>query len=370
MARRRANGEGSLTKRKDGRWYARYPLPDGSVKGEYAKTQEEGAAKLAAMRERYGKAPNSLKAVVTLADYARNWLAAEVRPNASARTLTVYTGEVENHIIPRLGHLRLVDIQPEHIRAMVSATKEKSGPVAAKHALGRTRSMLNLAWMDGLLSRNPASFVKAPKAPPRAFDVWTEGELTQFVTRAEGAELYPMYYLALMTGLRPGEYLALRWCDIDEDEVRVRQTIKQPKGGLVLEDAGKTPAATRSVPLPSDAYALIMERALPRYESITRRRMTPGGFVFPSTAGTFYSPRNAYSRHWQPILTAAGLPHVRPYVTRHTFATMQIADGVDVATLARWMGHTDSGLTHSTYVHYFERRDRHKAKTLDELLGR
>lgn len=166
-----------------------------------------------------------------------------------------------------------------------------------------------------------------------------------------------MFYLGLTTGLRPGELLALEWQDIGKDEVRVRQTVTQPKGGYVLGPP-KTSAGVRSVPMPSDAAELLYAR--PR---------RPSSFVFPSLTGSFMTPTNVHSRYWVPLLQSAGMRSVRPYVLRHTYATMQIAAGVDVQTLAKWMGHTDGSFTNKIYGHFFERRTATKAKTLAELLS-
>lgn len=180
-----------------------------------------------------------------------------------------------------------------------------------------------------------------------------------------------MFYLALMTGLRPGELLALEWCDVGEDELTVKDTITRPAGGQVLGPP-KTKAGHRQVPLPSDARELLLTRAWSfakkRYGRSLRHNSSD--LVFPSRKGTLMSPRNVQGRIWEPLLERAGLPHVRPYVTRHIYASVQINAGVDAVQLARWIGHADPSFTLRCYAHFFKRRDKTKPKTLKELLGR
>ena len=375
MTRRRTNGEGSVFKLSDGRWAAYLTT---TTTGEskqrkvwrYGKTQKEVVTKLELLKELYGKAPKAHEADVPFADYARAWLSYQ-RPQISERTFADYAGLLKNHLIPHLGNIPLNRIAPQHIRGMQHVVLEDAGPNAAKQARGRIRTILQQAYEDGLLPRNQAQVVKPVKAPPRKFDVWGEAEVDAFVKAAEGHSFYPMFYLGLMTGLRPGELLALEWQDIGEDEVRVRQGMTRPTGELKI-GVPKTPNAVRAVPLPSDARDLLFTRAWEFSEQ--RHRITLGEgcakLVFPNEVGNLIAPWNLHKRVWTPLLEDADMKHVRPYVLRHTFASMMIASGVDVVQLARWMGHSDSGFTLRTYTHFFERREKVKAKTLNELLGR
>ncbi len=134
----------------------------------------------------------------------------------------------------------------------------------------------------------------------------------------------------------------------------------------------KTPTSVRAVPLPSDARDLLFSRAWEFSEQRHRVTLREGSskLVFPNEAGNLMVPWNLHKRVWTPLLEDADMKHVRPYVLRHTFASMQIAAGIDAVTLARWMGHTEAGFTLRTYTHFFERREKVKPKTLSELLGR
>jgi integrase len=355
---RRANGEGSIFRRGDGRWAGFITLPpttgEQRKKWVTGKTQEVTRLKLEQLRELYRTAPRTHEADVPFGEYAQAWLSFQ-RPHVKPRTMNIYGGELRNHVLPHLGKLRLIDVTPQHIRVMQYSVVESAGPVAARHARGRARTILQQAFEDGLIPRNPASSVKPVKAPPRKYDVWTEVEVDTFLQVSKGSVFYPMFYLGLTTGLRPGELLALEWPDIGESSVRVRQTVTQPEGGLAIGPP-KSPAAVRSVPMPGDARELIT--------SVCKMSR----YVFPSTTGTLMSPRNMWERCWLPLLALGDMRYVRPYVLRHTYATMMIAAGIDAATLARYMGHTDPGFTLKTYSHYFERRTPTPALTMQQLL--
>lgn len=371
--RRRANGEGSVFKRSDGRLTGYITVPNpvtgkGRKVWRYGKTRQEVASKLALLKELYGKAPKAHEADVSFKEYALSWLAFQ-RPFVRARTHWIYEGELKNHLIPHLGKMKLSAIGQQHIRAMQHAVLQGAGPVAAKHARGRARTILQQAFEDGLLPRNPAQVVKPVKTPPREIDVWGEAEVDTFLEVSEPHPFYPMFYLALMTGVRPGELLALEWCDIAEDELTGKQTITRPSGGQVLGPP-KSRAGYRQVPLPHDARELLLTRARKLAERHYRRKIKAEHLVFPSSKGTLMTTRNVQGRIWEPLLVQAKLPRVRPYVTRHTYASIQINAGVDVVQLARWMGHSDPAFTLRIYSHYFERREKVKPRTLKELLGR
>lgn len=100
-----------------------------------------------------------------------------LRPFVKPRTHTLYEGELRNYVLPHLGRLKLIDIGPQHVRAMQHAVLQDAGPVSARHARGRVRTILQQAYEDGLIPRNPAQIVKPVKTPPRRFDVWSEAEV-------------------------------------------------------------------------------------------------------------------------------------------------------------------------------------------------
>jgi integrase len=370
---RRASGEGSIFTRSDGRvtGYITVPNPvtgKGRKVWRYGKTRQEVATKLAMLKDLYGKAPKAYEADVPFRDYALAWLSYQ-RPHVKARTHHVYESELRNSVLPHLGGVKLNAVSPQHVRAMQYAVLEAAGPVAARHARGRARTILQQAFEDGLIPRNPAQVVRPVKAPAKEIDVWGEEEIDTFLKVSEPTPQHPMFYLALMTGLRPGELLALEWRDIGEDELSVCRTITRPAGGQVLGPP-KSRAGMRKVPLPTDAYTLLTGRAHDLAAKRYRRKVRDKDLVFPSSTGTMMSPRNVQGRLWVPLLEKARLPIVRPYVTRHTYASLQLAAGVDAATLAKWMGHSDASFTLRIYAHFFERREKLQAKTLNELLGR
>lgn len=294
---------------------------------------------------------------VTFAAYTEDWLRVKAQRVARS-TRQTYEGELRRLVFPYLGEMTLVSIKPRDIRNMQTEIVEDIGACSALHARKHVLAVLKMAVADELIPKNPAESVEPVRHDPDRMTIWNADEVRAFLDAARNHPYYAMFYLALMTGMRPGELLALEWNCVFEDRIYVKQTVTHDENRLEIGPP-KTKAGKRYIPLPEDA-----RRVLDRYAPAVRT-----GYVFPTEKGTVLNLSNVRERWFIPILEEAGLKRIRPYVMRHTFASMQISKGVDAPTLAKWMGHADSGFTMKTYVHAFERRGQVTSYTLDELLG-
>ena len=273
------------------------------------------------------------------------------------RTYQVYERELRALVFPYLGEMYLASIKPKHIRDMQIEIAEDIGAASAQHARKHALAVLKMAVADELISRNPAEHVRPVRKDREEVRIWNADEVRAFLEAARGHPYYAMFYLALMTGLRPGELCALEWNCVFQDRIYVKQTVTHDENRLEIGPP-KTRAGKRYVPLPKD-----VREVLDQYAPVVRT-----GYVFPTERGTVLNFSNVRSRWFLPILEEAGLKKIKPYVMRHTFASMQIKKGVDAPTLAKWMGHTDSGFTLKYYVHAFEGCGQVASYTLDELL--
>jgi integrase len=179
---------------------------------------------------------------------------------------------------------------------------------------------------------------------------------------AKDSSYYALFYLALTSGLRPGELIALHWSDITGDKVpceagkvHVRRTLETTTGKV--KDRPKTRRARRIVDIPADTVAVLAE-----YRQ-------GDGIVFPSAQGTLLSQSNI-RRSIITWSTKAKVTVIRPHDLRHTYAGMAIANGMSVMRLARQLGHVDAGFTLRFYGHVFERYQPSAAASLTELLGK
>jgi len=359
--RRRVNTEGKVSRRSDGRYsgYITVPTLTGESERRWvdSKDEAEATAKLEQLRRELdapGIPPGS--APVTFEVYTAEWLRVKSQ-HIARRTYQVYERELRALVFPYLGEMPLVSIKPKHIRDMQIEIAEDIGAASAQHARKHALAVLNMAVADELIHRNPAQFVKPVRKDHQEVEIWNADEIRAFLEAARGHPYYALFYLALMTGLRPGELCALEWNCVFEDRIYVKQTVTRDDHRLEIGQP-KTRAGRRYVPLPKDA-----REVLDRYAPLKRT-----GYVFPTEKGTVLNFSNVRMRWFLPILEDAGLKKIKPYIMRHTFASMQIKKGVDAPTLAKWMGHTDSGFTLKYYVKAFERCGQITSYTLDELL--
>jgi integrase len=201
--------------------------------------------------------------------------------------------------------------------------------IAAGHRFEATqalRQVLNRAVEWGIIDVNPAKKgVDNPqrrRTEKRPFESWAEVEA---VAAKVGGRYGPLVVFAAATGMRPGEWLALEWRDIDRDQ-RVAYVRRSYRNGRVKYP--KTEASMRAVPLQA--------RALAALDALAGER---SGLVFPSSEGGYFDLHNFRSRHWQPAQVAAGIqPRRRVYDLRHTFATFALRAGISTFDLSRYMG--------------------------------
>jgi integrase len=371
----RATLPGSLQKKGKGGWYYayfRYRRPDGTwaTKAVALHTQDEEEAKRR-LRELdpasiLGVSPDSKPADgdPTLRDWIEQWLTAKETRGRRPRTLQQYRYLVRLYILPPLGDLSLRQVSPEVVRrwqarlATLPRSDGKEGHLSARtRELIQTilRSALQEAVRVGILSSNPVDAVERPQPEPYPARALTSEEVRRLLDVAKGTRLYPLWLLAVTTGMRLGEMLGLTWEDVDWErrEVRVRRA-KAVRGRPVA----------RVVPLAGEAIrALTMERA--RQERVGLYRA--GGPIIVTSAGTPWSQRNV-QRAWARLRQQAGLGHVRIHDLRHTAATLMLAGGVPVKAVQEILGHSSEAFLLRRYAHVLP-SSRHEAATaMDTLL--
>ena len=254
---RRANGEGSVYRRKDGRWVgAHYVLrPDGGRERRpvYGRTRAEASAKLAELDAKTAAGvPLAVKSW-TVQAYAEHWLADVVAERLRPSTLASYRDTMRLHIWPILGRCPLRALTPAHVRKLLAAklaTGLSVRSVQIIHAV--LRVMLAEAVRDELVERNVATIVRAPTGPREEVRPWSPDEATAFLAASGGNRLHALFAVGVALGLRRGELLGLRWADVDLDSglLHVRQSTQRIyRAGLVVGPP-KTPRSRRDIPLP------------------------------------------------------------------------------------------------------------------------
>src|SRR5215210_4975696 len=251
---KRGNGEGGITRRKDGLYMARYTVqtPTGPKrKTLYGKTRNEVSEKLTkAMADRDGglvfDADN-----MKLGEYLGRWLIDSVRDTVRPTTFERYEQIVRLHICPVLGQLMLKNLTSTHVRGLYRKTLDAGlSPRTVQYVHVTLHKALKQAVADGLIPRNATEAVKPPQVRREEIRPLTPEQVKMLLDAANSDRLEALYVLAVTTGLRQGELLGLKWDDIDlkVGTLQVRRTLTTAKGGPVLS-APKTKSSRRTVRL-------------------------------------------------------------------------------------------------------------------------
>ena len=376
MSKKRGNGEGSITKRNDGRWMARFTVH--TAKGPkrrhiYGRTRQEVATKLAkAMTDRDGGIeldPSS----VTVNEYLQRWLNDSVKGSVRPITFESYERLVRVHVVPALGRVKLKALSPAHLQGLYRDRLDAGlspSTVQRLHAVIHRALKQALRW--GLVPRNVSEAVDPPKGQRKEIRPLTPEQVRTLLRTAQGDRLGALYALAITTGLRQGELFGLRWEDVDLEagKLSVRQTLTTPKGGRRLGPP-KRSKSRRSVKLTTGAVKALRahrERQLEEREKLAEL-WQDHDFVFTTQVGTPLNRHNFFRRCYKPLLEEAGLPRsIRFHDLRHTCATLLLSKNVNPKIVQELLGHANISQTMDTYSHMLPDMQERAASAMDDIL--
>ncbi len=274
--RYRGNGEGTISKRKDGRWVARYHVhtTDGlKRKALYAGSRSEAATKLAkAIADRDGKGLLSAEPTkLTVAGYMGDWLAhkkTEVAPQSFRNHEQVNREWIE----PAIGSLRLLDLRRAHVETLKTRMAEEGlAPTTVSRVLATLSAAMNRAVDWELIPANPTATVRRPKDRRQAMRALSEEEASRLMSVASGTRRETLYALATKLGPRQGELRGLRWQDVDLDgaALKIERSVSTTNG--VVWGPTKT-GEPRTVRLSPGLVATLRRHRLAQLEERTARR--------------------------------------------------------------------------------------------------
>ena len=380
MAKKRANGEGNIRKRADGRWEGRYTAgyhPETGkriIKNVLGKTQAECKAKLKKAIDESQSLDVGRADEYTVAAWLRTWFELYAKPHIRPSTMNYYRN-IEQHIIPAIGDIPLNKLTTRDLQKFYNdlqsngrlrkvQKKEKPGlsnsTVRGIHMM--LHNALDRAVKEKLILTNPTENCIIPKIEKQEMKILHPDHISAYLNAAERRNALPMFYLELVTGLRKGEITALLWSDLDAKNKTIsvsKQYIKNPNGELTLSRP-KTETSVRKVSIPQEAVDLLM---------VEHGKHPENPYMFPSPAtGEMYYPDSVVNLH-KKILKDAGLPHIRFHDLRHTFATLALQNGVDVKTVSSMLGHYDAGFTLRTYTHATRQKQDEAAQTMGSFMA-
>ncbi|MFJ4486538.1 tyrosine-type recombinase/integrase [Streptomyces longwoodensis] len=409
MAKRRANGEGTITKRADGRYHAAAYVfrPDGTRtrKFVYGKTREEVADKLTEMQEMTRQGIPAASSTMAFGEYLTYWLAAIAPERLKPSTLNSYEGLTRLYIRPALGRKRLNRLSPADVRTFLfnfksaclcclrGADAERPEGKRTCCAVGRCcerrpsartvqyvhavlRSALQQAIREELIARNVARIVETPTVNRKEVRPLDAGEVKALLKTARSHRLYALWLLLVSTGLRRGEALALTWSDVDLNAgtLRVRRNVQRIRRELIF-GTPKTARSIRTVSLPRGCVQALTEHraAQERERAVAGPKWKPtegqpAGLIFTTSTGRVIDPRGL-NRMLTILCRDAKVRRVRVHDLRHTCASLLLAQGVDARTIMETLGHSTITMTLDTYAHVMGTTLRAAAEQMDEALG-
>ena len=373
---RRGNGEGTIGRRKDGRWEGRYYVPteDGPKrKVIYGKTRAEVSEKLTKALSDRANGIVYDNENITVGEYLDVWLKRSVYGSVRQSTYDRDTNLVNNHIKPVLGSLKLKKLNSAHVQNFYRNrldTGLSASTVRKIHDILRRGLAQAVDWY--LTQRNVADVVKPPRPVPKEIVALSADETRRLLDAAAEDRLEALYMLAVHTGMRQGEMLALRWQDVDIENavLSVRRTLTR-RGGKIAFGEPKTKKSRRSIrltPQAVDALRAHLERQL-RDMEILGDHYQDQGLIFTTDTGAPIIPSNLRQRSFTPLLKRAGLPHMRFHDLRHTCATLLLSRGVHPKFVQELLGHATIAITLDTYSHVMPSMGDATAKAMEDALA-
>ncbi|MFJ4458786.1 tyrosine-type recombinase/integrase [Streptomyces sp. NPDC088928] len=379
MAKRRPNGGGTVTKRKDGRYQgaAYVTNTDGHRvrKFVYGSTYDEAAEKLGKLQEQERNGVPVPSRTWSLGEWLAYWLEHIVRPNREHNTYVKYESKVRLYLIPHLGKKPLIRLTPAQLRSFMAELKRTEVPPAARFEVLRVlRNALNRAVREELLTRNVAELVDMPKVTKKEAKPWNAREAITFLRSARAHRLYAACVLVLVLGLRRSEVLGLRWQDIDFDQRQFTplKQVQRVKGvGLVLKDL-KTESSHAVLPLPEFCARALEERR--ELQDLERRIVGEGwsqepgqDLIFSSERGGLIDPVG-FSRTFNALVKRAGVRRITVRLARHTCGTLLAFLKVHPKVAQAILRHSQISMTMDVYTHVVGDGEREAVTLLAELL--
>ena len=379
MARKLANGDGSIRKRKDGRWEGRYVVgrdPDTGkmvTKNVLGKTQAEVKEKLRKAIDDSRQLDYTKEGKYTVGQWLDEWFDAYAKVKVRASSHQTYKGYIENHIKPNIGDIPIEKLTSLRLQKFyrklltegrVPRIEFENQPKGLSAKTVRNihqviSSAMSMAVKHKLILSNPAEGCELPKVEHREMRTIPAEQLGAFLREAKESGVYELYYLDLATGLRRGELLGLKWDDIDLDQgvIHVRRQVYRIDGEI-REVPLKTKHSYRNISISKDAVELLRE--------MKKRKVSE--YVFPSPSGGPISPDSVLNMLHR-VLKRAGLPSMRFHDLRHSFATLALQNGVDIKTVSGMLGHFSAGFTLDTYAHVTTAVQKEAANTMGNVLN-
>ncbi|SFS83833.1 site-specific integrase [Paenibacillus sp. BC26] len=306
---------------------------------------------------------------LTVAEYLLEWM------NDKQHTIGRETASnnliyIRNHITPMIGNIALSKLSALDIQRVTTRMFEKG---LASSTIKRTFNIINTALNKAekmqLITRNVASFVDKPKVKKKELEVWDIHEIQQFLETATTSRYYIAFHLAIMTGMRQGEILGLRWQDVDFEhcKIYIRQTLSHD--GKDFKAGAKTVSGIRSVSVDPTTIEYLKKhnRIMENEKRLAKGVFFDKGLVIHTSTGNQLIPRNLM-REFKQLLIMADMRKITFHDLRHTHASLLLRQNVHPKIVSERLGHSSIKLTLDIYSHLLPNMQKEAADNLAQLV--
>lgn len=394
---RGAQGDGTIRKRKDGRWEARYTLGVDPGTGKqiqksiYGKGQDEVRKRLKEITREVDQGVFTEPTKMTVGQWLDIWIA-EYNVDVKPTTIQQYKYQINTHLKPGIGSVKLVELTAPVVQHFINSRskpyvitqlakngkkiKVKKNSLSAK-SIHNMHSVLHEALVKamklGYIRSNVCDAVTLPKAQKVDMHPITGANIRKFLEAIKGDPYEDLYYVTMFTGLREGEVLGLTWDCIDfgKSTMKIYRQLQHARNrGDGCHFAPVKNSKTRSFMIPDNVKAVLQkvkrEQAEKRLKSGDRWE-NEDGYVFTTETGHFLNYSTVYA-HFKRCVKNIGIPETRFHDLRHTYATLALQQGVDVKTVSENLGHATVAFTLDIYAHVSEEMQKRSASLMQAFL--
>ncbi|MGE7975550.1 tyrosine-type recombinase/integrase [Bacillus cereus] len=302
-------------------------------------------------------------------EYLQDWFNTK-KHSVGIQTAKVLKGYLNSRIIPSLGDIKLAKLTSLHMQNYVNSLRDdglKRGII--EKVIKIIRNSLEHAIDLELITKNVAAKTKLPKGDKDELTVWNEQEVKLFLKAAQDSRYAIVFHMALVTGMRQGELLGLRWKDVDLEKghLTISQTLSHDGKTFLL--GGKTKSSLRKILLPASTIAKLKKhRAVVLKEKLSQsEEYQDNDLVMCTPSGTPINPANV-RRSLNALIKKAAVPKIRFHDLRHTHATLLLAKGVNVKVISERLGHSNIKITLDTYSHVLPTMQEDAINKIEEIL--
>jgi integrase len=355
----------------DGRWVAAITLEGRKRKVFYGKTRKEAQEKLKKALHEQQKGTLITSPQQTMEQFLTQWLDTH-KKSVRIRTSERYEEYVRLHIIPVIGHVKLQKLTAQHVDALYAKKLDEGlSPTTVNTLHGVLHKALEDAMRWELIAKNVCDMVTPPRRAHYEITSLTMEQAQKLLVTAKGHNMEALFVLAITTGMRRGEVLALKWQDINfsQNQLQVRRIFTRAPGNRYIEAEPKTTKSRRNIMLAPMVVELLKQHHIRQLEAKKEAGTDwqERDLVFCTSLGTPLNPNKVIER-FKTLLKRAELPDIRFHDLRHSAASILLSMDVHPKVVQELLGHNQISMTMDIYSHVLPTMQKDAMSKLNDAL--